>query len=123
MFRIIQSLSSLSVKSVQCSQPIRSLAVSQNLLKKVQFGEIDPESNVILLSGKDDNSQTVMKFSEVLEKVGKKQLVKVTRSKKKSDLPMFQLMSETDLEVATKKEKSRSAMYHGSQLIFGKLDL
>ena len=117
MFRIIQ----LSVQSVKCrSQPIRSISVSQSLLKKVQFSDIDPESNVILLSGKEDNSQTVMKFREVLEKVGKRQLVKVTKSKKKADLPMFQLMSETDLEVATKKEKARSPMYHGSQLIFGK---
>ena len=115
MFRILKSVSVLHINTFQPS--VRRISVNNTFLKKLQFSDIDPEASVILLSGEN---KTVMKFSEVMEKMGKKQLVRVTPTKKKSEIPMFQLMSETDLEVATKKAKSISSTFQGSKLIFGK---
>ena len=62
----------------------------------------------------------------LLEQVGKRQLVKVTKTKqnkqeKLDELPMFKLMSDTELEVATRKEKSHSTNYRGSRTNYGKI--
>ena len=96
-------------------QVIRSLATSSQLQKRK---ELSPESDVILLTGQD-KSQTSIKYSELLERVGKKNLVKVTKSKVKVDLPMFQLMTDVELEIAMRKEKAHSASYAGVRTSYG----
>ena len=80
--------------------------------------DLTPESEIILLTGQ--KSQTTIKYSELLEKAGKKNLVRVTKSKMKRDLPMFQLMSDVELEIAIRKEKSHSASYEGVRTSYGK---
>ena len=47
--------------------------------------------------------------------------IKKTKQRDKGDeLPMFKLMSETELEVAARKEKAHSANFHGSRTQYGK---
>ena len=59
--------------------------------------------------------------------MGKRQLVKIKKTKqpknhdKENELPMFKFMSETELEVATRKEKSHSGNYLGSRTNYGNL--
>lgn len=104
-------------------QMIRGFSVSTLPQKKF---DLTPESEIILLTGQE-KSQTTIKYSELLEKVGKKNLVRVTKSKMKRDLPMFQLMSDVELEIAIRKEKSHSASYAGVRTSYemdgGKLKL
>ena len=38
-------------------------------MKNIKFSDLQPDSDVILVSGKDDDQKTVMKYSEALEKV------------------------------------------------------
>ena len=55
--------------------------------------------------------------------MGKRQLVKIKKTKQRDkgdELPMFKLMSETELEVAARKEKAHSANFHGSRTQYGK---
>ena len=96
-------------------QRVRAFTTSSFPQKKV---DLTPESEVILLTGQE-KSQTTIKYSELLEKVGKKNLVKVTVSKIKRDLPQFQLMSDVELEIAMRKEKSHSSSYQGVRMSYG----
>ena len=95
-------------------QMVRGFSVSTLPRKKF---DLTPESEIILLTGQ--KSQTTIKYSELLEKAGKKNLVRVTKSKMKRDLPMFQLMSDVELEIAIRKEKSHSASYEGVRTSYG----
>ena len=75
----------------------RNFSVTHTIFKK-NADSIDPEAPVILLGNKD--KQTKMKYSELLEKVGQRKLVKVHITKKsESNLPLFKIMSDVDLEV------------------------
>ena len=104
------------VQSRPCSvQMVRPFTKSSLPQKKL---DLTPESEVILLTGQE-KSQTTIKYSELLEKVGKKNLVKVTKSKMKRDLPLFQLMSDVELEIAMRKEKSHSASWEGVRTSYG----
>ena len=106
------------VHSRPCTlQMVRSFSVSTLPQKKF---DITPESEVILLTGQE-KGQTTIKYSDLLEKVGKKNLVKVTKSKMKRTLPMFQLMSDVELEIAMRKEKSHSSTYEGVRTSYGNL--
>ena len=96
-------------------QMVRGFSLSTLPQKKF---DLTPESEIILLTGKE-KSQTTIKYSELLEKAGKKNLVRVTKSKMKRDLPMFQLMSDVELEIAIRKEKSHSASYEGVRTSYG----
>jgi len=98
----------------------RSFAVSNNFLKK--SGDTpDPEADVFLLGNKDKKIK--MKYSEVLEKVGDRRLVKVQITKKaESDLPLFKIMSDVDLEIAARKARTEST-YLGSRTIYGEEEL
>lgn len=96
-------------------QMVRGFSVSTLPQKKL---DLTPESEIILLTGQE-KSQTTIKYSELLEKAGKKNLVRVTKSKMKRDLPMFQLMSDVELEIAIRKEKSHSASYAGVRTSYG----
>ena len=104
------------VQSRPCTvQMVRPFTTSSLPQKKL---DLTPESDVILLTGQE-KSQTTIKYSELLEKVGKKNLVKVTKSKMKRDLPLFQLMSDVELEIAMRKEKSHSASWEGVRTSYG----
>ena len=106
------------VHSRPCTlQMVRSFFVSTLPQKKF---DLTPDSEVILLTGQE-KGQTTIKYSDLLEKVGKKNLVKVTKSKMKRTLPMFQLMSDVELEIAMRKEKSHSSTYEGVRTSYGNL--
>jgi len=93
----------------------RNFSVTHFIFKK-NVDSIDPEASVILLGNKD--KQTKMKYSELLEKVGQRKLVKVHISKKtESDLPLFKIMSDVDLEIAARKARAESA-YLGSKTMY-----
>eukprot|EP00090_Calanus_glacialis_P008188 TRINITY_DN16503_c0_g1_i1.p1 TRINITY_DN16503_c0_g1~~TRINITY_DN16503_c0_g1_i1.p1 ORF type:complete len:210 (-),score=62.92 TRINITY_DN16503_c0_g1_i1:54-683(-) len=93
----------------------RNFTVSNTFLKK-SLENLDPESKVILLGNKDKKIE--MKYSEVLEKVGERKLVKVQMTKKADlDLPMFKIMSDVDLEIAARKARTESN-YLGSRTIY-----
>lgn len=97
----------------------RNLAISSSLLKK-SFDSLDPGADVILLGNKEKKIK--MTYSEILEKVGDRKLVKVQQTKSKiksaeSDLPMFKIMSDVDLEIAARKARTESN-YMGSRTIY-----
>jgi len=90
----------------------RNFSASKSLLKK----DLGPDDDVILLGNKD--KQMKMKYSEIIEKVGDRKLVKIQMTKKaESDLPMFKIMSDVDLEIAARKARAESK-YLGSKLIY-----
>ena len=64
----------------------------------------------------------VVIYTNLLLQVGKRNLVKISFTKQnktqKEGLPMFQIMSEEDLEVATRKLKKTSSAYLGSREIY-----
>ena len=97
-------------------QMVRGFATSSLLQKKF---DLTPDSEVILLASQE-KSQSKIKYGELLEKVGNRNLVKVTKSKLRRDLPMFQLMSDVELEIAMRKEKSHSSSYEGVRTSYGK---
>jgi len=97
----------------------RNLAISSCFLKK-SFDSLEPEADVILLGNKEKKIK--MTYSEILEKVGDRKLVKVQQTKSKiksaeSDLPMFKIMSDVDLEIAARKARTESN-YMGSRTIY-----
>ena len=97
-----------------------NISISAAHLKKFSFTQTDQDAEVILLSS--NGTEERMKYSEVLEKVGNRNLVRIqkTKTKKASDtLQTFQIMSEKDLEIATKKEKAIPSTYLGSRTFFG----
>ena len=140
MFKVI-----LSAAKPCTFQTYRWLTASAPALKKFQTDDLSPDADVILRTGKDSKT---MKYSEVLEKVtdlyskclsiiysiivviytnlllqvGQRNLVKISFTKQnktqKEGLPMFQIMSEEDLEVATRKLKKTSSAYLGSREIY-----
>ena len=140
MFKVI-----LSAAKPSTFQTYRWLTASAPALKKFQTDDLSPDADVILRTGKDSKT---MKYSEVLEKVtdlyskclsiiysiivviytnlllqvGQRNLVKISFTKQnktqKEGLPMFQIMSEEDLEVATRKLKKTSSAYLGSREIY-----
>ena len=66
---MFQILKSLFLVAKPCSVPtLRTISVTVPQMKKMKFSDLQPDSDVILISGKDDE-KTVMKYSEVLEKV------------------------------------------------------
>ena len=118
MFRFYKSLPSLHGlirTNIQQTSPFRTFTCTATNLKF----SLTPDSDVILLSS--NGSEKKMKYSEVLEKVGTRKLVRITKTKKdvRSTELIFQIMSEQDLEIATRKEKAIPSTYLGSRTNFG----
>jgi len=118
MYKILSTLSRTSSALYESKSyniiTRRNLAVSSFLLKK----GLDPTADVILLGNKD--KQIKMKYSEVLDKVGDRKLVKIQMTKKvEAALPMFKIMSDVDLEIAARKARAETKSgYLGSKVIY-----
>ena len=71
----------------------------------LKFDDLQPDSEVIILGKKDKESgreeEKVMRYGEVVERLGERKLVRVTTTKSNNSksLPKFKMMSVTDLEV------------------------
>ena len=66
---MFQVLKSFSIVTKPCSvQTIRRISATVPQMKKMRFSDLQPDSDVILISGKDEQ-KTVMKYSEALERV------------------------------------------------------
>ena len=70
MLRLYKALPTLHglVRSNLQSQTVKNFSCSATNWKKFSFSELDPDTQVLLISPKDA-SETQMKYSEVLEKV------------------------------------------------------
>ena len=87
-----------------------------SVLAKKWSASLDPDDEVILLGNKD--KQTKMKYSEIMQKAGDRNLVKVQATKKlENAIPIFKIMSDVDLEIAARKARSESN-YLGSRTIY-----
>ena len=141
MFKVI-----LSAAKPCTFQTYRWLTASAPALKKFQTDDLSPDADVILRTGKDSKtmkySEVLEKvtsilyckclsiiyniifviYTNLLLQVGQRNLVKISFTKQnktqKEGLPMFQIMSEEDLEVATRKLKKTSSAYLGSREIY-----
>ena len=76
MFRLYKALPSLHglVGSNLQTSTIQKFSCSATSLKKFSFSELDPDTQVVLVSPKDA-SETQMKYSEVLEKVRRLKII------------------------------------------------
>ena len=76
MFRLYKALPSLHglVGSNLQTSTIQKFSCSATSLKKFSFSELDPDTQVVLVSPKD-SSETQMKYSEVLEKVRRLKII------------------------------------------------
>ena len=54
-----------------------------------------------------------------LSQVGKRKLVRIQKTKTKNQMLTFQIMSEQDLEIATRKAKAIPGTYLGSKSLYG----
>eukprot|EP00092_Neocalanus_flemingeri_P003513 GFUD01003767.1.p1 GENE.GFUD01003767.1~~GFUD01003767.1.p1 ORF type:complete len:210 (-),score=45.81 GFUD01003767.1:111-740(-) len=117
MYRIFPTLTGANLLQSNSTILKRNFTIT-NCLSKKPFENLDPEANVILLGNKDKKMK--MKYSEILEKVGERKLVKVHLTKKTSetDLPMFKIMSDVDLEIAARKARTDSSNFLGSRTIY-----
>ena len=70
MFRLYKALPTLHglVRSNLQTRSIKNFSLSATNWKKFSFSDLDPDTQVVLISPKDA-SETQMKYSEVLEKV------------------------------------------------------
>jgi len=101
----------------------RGLSLSPGLLKtpdKINNSwDADSQTDSIVKFIDARNNEVEMKYAELLEKVKGRNLVKVNRTKKKGDkdtMPAYKIMSDDDLEVALRKQKSE-VKYMGSKEI------
>ena len=76
MFRLYKALPSLHglVGSNLQTSTIQKFSCSATSWKKFSFSELDPDTQVVLVSPKD-SSETQMKYSEVLEKVRRLKII------------------------------------------------
>ena len=139
MFRLYKALPTLQglVGPNLQMKTIKNISCSASNWKKFSFSDLDPDTQVILVSPKDA-SESQMKYSEVLEKVGfeklpslqdhwivwlsqvgNRKLVRIQKTKTKNKMLTFQIMSEQDLEIATKKAKAIPSTYLGSKSLYG----
>ena len=82
MFRFYKTLPSLNglIRTNHHQTAIlRTFTSTPNNLKKSSLNEADPDAEVILLS--NNGTEKRMKYSEVLEKVGGRNLVKIKKTK------------------------------------------
>eukprot|EP00088_Acartia_fossae_P030325 TRINITY_DN31297_c0_g1_i1.p1 TRINITY_DN31297_c0_g1~~TRINITY_DN31297_c0_g1_i1.p1 ORF type:complete len:284 (-),score=41.42 TRINITY_DN31297_c0_g1_i1:63-878(-) len=108
---------SISRAKVQMPQNIlfsRSFHQSSSLLKKSKEEDIAGDTLVVFIDAK--NKEHSMKYQELLEKIGERNLVRVKRTKRKDDIPHFKIMSDVDLEIALRKQKNETK-YMGSREI------
>ena len=122
MFRLYKALPILHgfVQPNLQTKTIKNFSLSASNWKKFSFSDLEPDTPVILISPKDA-SETQMKYSEVLEKVGSRKLVRVQKTKTNNKMLTFQIMSEQDLEIATRKAKAIPGTYRGSRAIYGEM--
>jgi len=119
MYKLVLPLSRIALSSLFKPSIIplasqRSFTLTNSFWKK--FETLDPDTDVILLGNKDKRIK--MKYSQILEKVGSRKLVKIQKTKKvDSDLPMFKIMSDVDLEIAARKSRAETK-YNGSKTIY-----
>ena len=77
MFSVLRCI---TLATKPCSvQTMRRISVTAPQMKNIKFSDLQPDSDVILVSGKDDDQKTVMKYSEALEKVKQMSSLIVTK--------------------------------------------
>merc|ERR1719365_371259 len=77
---------------------------------------LSDEDEVILLVG-TTNNQSRMRYKELLEKAGERNLVRVKTTKIAEDLPRFRIMSDVDLEIAARKQRSTAGAQRSREIL------
>jgi len=92
--------------------PARRTLVTSTWLQN----SLSDEDEVILLVGTTKN-ESRMRYKELLEKAGDRNLVRVKTTKIAESVPRFRIMSDVDLEIAARKQRSTAGAQRSREIL------
>merc|ERR1719430_2217798 len=99
-------------------EPYSSPLAPRNTLSTSSWlqNSLSDEDEVILLVG-TTNNQSRMRYKELLEKAGERNLVRVKTTKTTENMPRFRIMSDVDLEIAARKQRSTAGAQRSRDIL------